>query len=94
MTAPGRRRWAGVGFMIVWLTFWTAGILVAVWHLGAQALAGEPAAAVFLVVWLAAAIFALRNGALQLKALLMNEKTPARPHRNHAWRDGMDEPGS
>ena len=92
MAATGRR-WVAIGFLVVWLTFWTAAILVAVWHLGARVLAGEPAATVGLVIWLAAALFALRNAALRLKALLMNEKTPPRPHRNHAWRDGID-PGA
>ena len=90
--ATGRRRWVPVGFMVVWLTFWTSGILVAFWHLGAAALAGEPGAVLFLAVWLAAAGFALRNGALHLKALLMNEKRPPSPSRDHAWRDGMDDP--
>lgn len=77
--------------MVVWLTFWAAGILVAAWHLGGEALAGEPAAAVFLAVWSAAALFALRNGALHLRALLLDEKAAPRPLRNHAWRDGMDD---
>ena len=90
--ATGRRRWVPVGFMVVWLTFWTSGILVAFWHLGAAALAGEPGAVLFLAVWLAAAGFALRNGALHLKALLMDEKRPPSPHRDHGWRDGMDDP--
>ena len=65
--------------MVVWLTFWTSGILVAVWHLGAAALAGEPGAVLFLAIWLAAAGFALRSGALHLKALLMDEKAAAPP---------------
>ena len=77
--------------MVVWLTLWTSGILVAVWHLGAGALAGEPAAVVFLMVWVATALFALRKGGRRLKALLMNETTPLRPHRSHAWRDGMED---
>ena len=93
MPRTGRRRWVAVGFMVVWLTFWTSGILVAVWHLGGMALAGEPGAVLFLAIWLAAALFALRSGARQLKALLLDERKPPRPHRNHAWRDGIDPPG-
>lgn len=77
--------------MAVWLTFWTAGILVATWHLGGEALGGSPAAALFLAVWLAAAGFALRNGILRMKELLLDERPAARPIRDHAWRDGMDE---
>jgi hypothetical protein len=92
MPATGRRRWVPVGFMVVWLTFWTSGILVAVWLLGSAALAGEPGAVLFLAVWLAAAGFALRRGALHLKALLLNEKPPPPPLRDHAWRDGIDDP--
>ena len=85
--------------MVVWLTFWTSGILVAVWHLGAAALAGEPGAVLFLAVWLAAAGFALRNGALHLKALLMNEKRPPSPQprprlaRRHG-RPALSQPAS
>ena len=48
--------------MIVWLVFWTSAILVALWHLGGAALAGEPAAALVLAIWLAAAGFGPRRG--------------------------------
>jgi len=92
VSATDRRRWVPIGFMVVWLTFWTSAILVALWYLGAAALAGDPGAALVLAIWLAAAGFALRSGALRLKALLMNETPPPRPHRNHVWRDGMDDP--
>jgi len=45
----------------------------------------------FLAVWTAAALFALRNGALHLRALRLDEKAPPGPRRNHARRDGMDD---
>jgi hypothetical protein len=93
VAAAGRRRWVPIGFMVVWLTFWTSAILVALWSLGAAALAGEPGAVLVLAIWLVAAGFALRSGALRLKALLMNEKPPPSPRRNRAWRDGIDSRG-
>ena len=76
---------AGIGFLAVWLTFWAAAILVAVWHMGAAALAGELVPALFLAIWLAAAGFGLWSGARRLKALLLDEKRPHRAHRNHRW---------
>lgn len=88
----GRRRWSGIVFLAVWLTFWTSAILVAAWQMGAEALAGEPAAAVFLALWVAAAGVALVGGARRLKALATDERAPPRPARNHAWHDGMDDP--
>lgn len=85
-----RRRATGIGFMILWLTFWTAAILVALWSMGHAALAGEPAAALFLAVWLVAAAFGLVSGARRLRALLLDEPTPRPPLRNHRWNDGVD----
>ena len=92
MAGGGRRRWAPVGFMVVWLTFWTSGILVALWQLGAAALGGQPGAVLSLAFWLAAAGFARWNGGRHLKALLMDERAPARPAPDHTWRDGKGDP--
>ena len=88
--APPRRRATGIGFMVLWLTFWLAAILVAIWSMGRAALAGEPAAAIFLAIWTVAAGFGLLNGARRLGALLLDDPTPARPSRNHRWNDGID----
>lgn len=82
-----RSRAVGIGFMILWLTFWTAAILVAVWSMGSAALSGQPAAAVFLAVWLVAAGFGFVSGARRLRALLLDQPPPTRPSRNHHWND-------
>lgn len=87
-----RRRAVGIGFMILWLTFWTAAIFVAVWSMGRAALTGEPAAAVFLAVWLAAAGFGFVSGARRLRALLLKQPQVRPPSRNHRWNDGVDDP--
>jgi hypothetical protein len=84
-----RRRRESIGFLMVWMTVWTAAMLVAVWQMGAAALAGEPVAAVVLLVWLAAAGFALVASARRLKARLLGEKRP-RPNPRHRWSDGFD----
>jgi hypothetical protein len=89
-----RRDRVSAGFMLLWLTFWASAILVAVWHFGAMALAGEAAPAVFLVVWLAAAGFGLWSGARRLRQLLLGEAEGRRaPPREHGWRDGFDRTG-
>ena len=81
-------------FTILWLTFWAAAILVAIWSFGAAALGGELAPALFLVVWVGVAGFALASVARGLvRRLLGAEAAAARPGRNHAWDDGIDPPG-
>jgi len=51
--------------MVVWLTFWGSAMLVAFWQLGAEMLASEPGALIFLAVWVLAAGF--WKGSLRLK---------------------------
>jgi hypothetical protein len=85
-----RRRRRSIGFLIVWMTVWTAAILVAVWQMGAAALAGEPVAAVVLLVWLAAAGFALVASGRRLRAMLLGEKSPSLANPRHRWDDGFD----
>lgn len=88
----GRSAWVAIGFTILWMTLWTSAILIAVWTLGAAAWAGEPMAMLFLAVWVAGAGFALLQVARQLRARLLDEAPPPRPHRNHRWEDGIDPP--
>ena len=88
--AQPRRRAVAIGFMILWLTFWLAAMLIAVWSMGREALDGQPAAAVFLAVWTLAAGFGLLNGARRLRGLLADDPAPPRPVRNHRWDDGID----
>jgi hypothetical protein len=80
-----------IGFMILWLTLWAAGMLLAVVAMGGAALNGEPAALVFLAVWLAAAGFGLYNGARRLLGLMTGAGPARRPPVNQPWHDGMTE---
>jgi hypothetical protein len=91
--ARSRSDRVAIGFTIVWMTFWTSAILVAIWTLGAAALSGEPAAALILAVWLAAAVFALVSVGRRLQHLLLGTPRPRRSGRNHRWNDGIDPPG-
>ena len=94
MTPRGRPDRAGIGFTILWLTFWAAAILVAIWSFGAAAFEGELAPALFLVVWVGFACFALVSVSRGLMRRLLGLKPPPRgPGRNHAWNDGIDPPG-
>jgi hypothetical protein len=87
--ARSRGEKSGIAFMVVWLVLWTAGILIAVWSMGAAALDGEPKALIFLAVWLVAAGFGLVSGVRRLVQMLMAEKPPPRSMPNHRWDDGL-----
>jgi len=91
-----RRRSApvNVGFLVLWMVFWTAAILVAIWHMGGAAWHGEVAPALFLVVWVVAAGFGLLSAARQLVRLLLEGRSPPKPVRNHEWDDGFVTPPS
>jgi hypothetical protein len=91
---PPRRDWPAIGFLAVWMVFWAGGILTAFWHLGAAALDGEAAPAIFLAVWLAAAGYGLWSAARQLLRLLLGIRAPRRSIRDHHWEDGIDPPQS
>jgi len=88
-----RKPLGGIVFMVVWIVFWTAAILIALYSLGAEALAGEAAAVVFLGVWIAAALFALSRAARTLVGLLAGD-APGPPRRRdgrHHWVDDVPE---
>jgi hypothetical protein len=87
-----RPDWFGTGYTVVWLTVWTAAILVAVWRFGGAALEGEAAAALVLAIWLAAAGLALYTVTRNLVRRLRGDRTPRAPHRNHSWDDGFGPP--
>ena len=72
--------------------FWAAGILTAIWHLGAAALGGEAAPALFLAVWLAVAGYGLWSAARKLARLLLGVREPRRSGRDHRWEDRMGPP--
>ena len=90
MRRRGRPDKAGSAFLVLWMTFWLAAILTAVWTMGAAALSGAPMAAVVLLVWIGAALFGLVSAGRSLRALLLGERPERRPHRNHRWNDGLD----
>lgn len=83
---------AGSAFLVVWMTFWLAAILIAVWTMGEAALGGEPGPVVILLLWVGAAVFGLVSAGRTLRARLLGERPGPRAHRNHRWRDGLDEP--
>lgn len=80
--------------MAVWLTLWTAAILVALWLLAAGALAGDLGAAPFLLIWIGFAGFGLHAGLRRMQALLglirdaEGSEGPA-PRPGRVWRDGI-----
>lgn len=92
MAGPLRGRRVSIGFMVVWLVFWGAAILVAVWALGGSAWAGDLGAAVFLAVWIAAAGFGLWSGVRRLIGLATGEPVTRRRLRPNEWKDGMGPP--
>lgn len=88
-----RRNRGGVVFMAVWLTFWTASILVVLWMVGAAAFRGDYGAAPFLLVWLAFAAFGLYAGVRRMQTLLgvARAPDPPAPSARHGWTDDLPE---
>lgn len=90
---PGRRPIGGTVFMVVWMVFWTAAIIFAVYALGAEVLEGQFAAAVFLAIWVGAAVFALTKAARTLLTLVQRPAgPPRRTGPNHRWNDDVPDP--
>ncbi len=77
--------------MAVWLTFWTASILVVLWMVGAAAIAGDFGAAPFLLIWLAFAGVGLYAGVRRMQTLLglFRSPEPPPPDARHDWNDGL-----
>ncbi|MFO1208373.1 MAG: hypothetical protein U1E40_04030 [Amaricoccus sp.] len=93
--APRRTRAKAVdvGFMLAWMVFWAAGMVVVVWNLGASALQGEAMPALFMAAWLVAAGAGLVSAGRRLLALLSGPAPgPRRSTREHAWDDGIPPP--
>ncbi|MFO1142065.1 MAG: hypothetical protein U1E59_06690 [Amaricoccus sp.] len=88
-----RAKATGIGFLLVWMVLWAAAMVVVVWSLGAAALAGEAAPAVFMVGWLAVAAIGLVSAGRRLVALLTApDPGPTLSRREHAWDDGIPPP--
>jgi hypothetical protein len=89
-----RRNRGAIVFMVIWLTFWTASILIVLWMVGRQALSGEVGAAPFLFIWLGFAGLGLYAGGRRLQTLTGLARPPeaaTTPSRGHVWRDGINE---
>ncbi len=76
-----------IGFMVVWLVFWGAGILVVLYGLAGAIGAGDLAGVAMMTVWLGAAGFGLRAGIRKLRGMLLpgeaeDTPRPARPRRD------------
>lgn len=89
--APSRKKVVGITVTAVWMVFWLAGMIVAVYVLGGQAVGGEIVPAIFLIVWLGAAALALRAAGRSLVARLTEPEAPrrTRAQRGHGWSDGF-----
>ncbi len=85
--AGARGRRIATGFMVLWLVFWGAGILVVLYGLGAALLAGNAAGALLMALWLVAAVFGLWQGLRKMRQLAGLAPPPARPVRDHIRRD-------
>lgn len=90
---PRAARRGPIVFMAVWLTLWSAAILMVLWMLGGAALSGDLGAAPFLLLWLGFAGLGLYAGLRRLRALLGLAGPPAPPppvpSRRSRWDDGL-----
>jgi hypothetical protein len=91
--AERRRNWVSIGFIAIWIVFWTAAIGIALYIFGGAVLAGEWPVGLILLVWLGAAGFGLVRALRRLfELLLMQKLRPEREvpeNRRHEWRDDM-----
>ncbi len=86
VSRSGRERFA-IGFMVVWIVFWAAGMLIVLYGFGTALLGGNFAAAGFMLIWLAAAGFGLFMGARKLVQILRHERPEPEGARAHEWND-------
>lgn len=88
----GRRpRRVPIVFMAVWLTLWTAAILIVFWMLGGALVSGDLGLAPFLTLWLAIAGVGLWAGVRRLQRLMNIVPEPGPPPASdrHVWRDDL-----
>ncbi|HET9068047.1 MAG TPA: hypothetical protein VFN28_05350 [Amaricoccus sp.] len=77
--------------LAVWMVLWTAAILIAIWLLGSAALGGEPAAAIFLAIWVAVAGIGLVSAGRRIVETFRPGRTRRTDlPRNRRWDDGME----
>lgn len=95
MTAPEprrrpRREKIAIGFMILWVVFWTACMFIVIYGLVMALWARDMGPVAFMLFWLAAASFGLSKGLAVLRQLLTEGLPQAAPARSHDWNDGTD----
>ena len=83
-----RREKVAIGFMVVWVVFWTACMFIVLYGLGVALWERNMAPAAFMLVWLAAATFGLSKGIRTLRTLMLDGLPPPAPARDHSWKDG------
>lgn len=84
-------RRAPIVFMAVWLTLWTAAVLIVLWMLGGALLSGDLGLAPFLLIWLGIAGLGLWSGFRRLQRLMRLTPEPGPPPvlDRHVWRDDL-----
>jgi len=82
-----RREKIAIGFMILWIVFWTACMFIVLYGLGMALLARDMAPVAFMLFWLAAATFGLSKGIRTLRNLMLDGIGPHAAARNHNWKD-------
>ncbi len=87
-TRPRREKIA-IGFMVLWLVFWTAGILIVLYGLVMAAGRGHLGGMAVMGVWLVAAAYGLYAGARKLRQLLTMGEGQRAGTPNQRWSDGM-----
>ena len=87
---PTRRSKVAIGFMIVWLVFWGAGILIVLYGLARAIGSGSFAGMAMMTVWLAAAVFGLVAGIRKLRSLVLPSEAQERSRPAPAWRDAEE----
>lgn len=85
--AEGRGRRVATGFLVVWLVFWSAGMLVVLYGLALALRSGDGFGIALMALWLAAAGFGLWQGLRKLRALAGGPAAVRRSARSHRWRD-------
>jgi hypothetical protein len=88
MARPRGERIA-IGFMVVWLVIWAAGMMIVLYGLSRAVAGGEPMAMLIMTLWLGGAGFGLLMGARKLRQLLLMPGVPPRKGRDRAWNDGL-----
>ncbi len=91
--ARARGERIAIGFMVVWLVVWAAGMMVVLYGLARAVASGEPMAMLLMTLWLGGAGFGLVMGARKLRQLLLAPGAAPRRSGDRPWNDGVREGG-